>query len=231
MNAQISENDFVSAFRNQLKWLPKENEINPFKMFNPMRPLVYKYNEWRMNRYLIKVMNERFAARYNENFAEEKKQSRPVIDLALDVYLAEDSDGDKEKRNRAFIEGAIEHFKVFMFGGHDTTSSTICWVAHALATHPECLKKFRQECDEVFGSDVSKTAQKIKDDPHCINRLPYTVAIIKETLRLWPAASSVRIGEPGFFLQHEGRQYPTEGRSSLPTPSLSVLPANNTQAV
>ena len=218
MKAQVSENDFVSAFRSQLKWLPKVNEFNPFKIFNPMRPFVYKYNEWRMNRYLTRVMNERFAARYNEEFAGEKKKSRPVIDLALDVYLAEGGGEDKKKLNKLFMEGAMDHIKVFMFGGHDTTSSTICWVAHALATHPDCRKKFRQECDEVFGPDVSKTAQKIRDDPHCINRLPYAVAIIKETLRLWPAASSVRLGEPGFFLQHEGRQYPTEGLPSQPSP-------------
>lgn len=63
----------------------------------------------------------------------------------------------------------------------------------------------------MFGSDVTQTARRIKEDPYLINKLPYTVAIIKETLRLWPPASSVRIGEPGFFIHHDGKQYPTDG--------------------
>ena len=103
------------------------------------------------------------------------------------------------------------HIKVFMFAGHDTTSSTICFAAYELAEHPEAMQKVRHEYDEVFGTDVSETAQKIKDDPYIINRLPYTAAVIKEVLRLWPPASSVRMGEPGFFLNYEGKKYPTKG--------------------
>ena len=221
MNAQISENDFVSAFRNQLRWLPKENEFNPFKLFNPLRPFAYMYNKWRMHRYLTSIMSERFALRYSDCAKKEKKRSRPAIDLALDAYLEESSGEDETKLKKAFMREAMDHVKVFMFGGHDTTSSTICYVAYALAAHPECLGKFRQECDEVFGPDISQTANKIKEDPYMINRLTYSAAIIKECLRLWPAVSSVRIGEAGFSLQHKGKQYPTEGQLYLATRSQS----------
>ena len=211
MHAQTTENDFVSAFRNQLLWLPNANEMNPFKLFNPVRPIVFKYNEWRMNRFLTKIMTKRF-----EKFAEKRatakgERGRPIIDLALDNYQ---ENGINDGANlRLFEQGALDHIKVFMFAGHDTTSSTICYVAYALARNPECLERFRLECDEIFGPDSSQTAQRIKNQPHLINQMPYTVAIIRETLRLWPAASSVRSGEPGFFLQHDGELYPTEGKA------------------
>ncbi|KAK4695417.1 hypothetical protein P7C71_g2337, partial [Lecanoromycetidae sp. Uapishka_2] len=73
------------------------------------------------------------------------------------------------------------------------------------------MRKVRAEYDDVFGVNVQQTAQRIKDDPYLLNKLPYSVAIIKEILRLYPPASSVRQGVPGFFLHHDGKQYPTEG--------------------
>lgn len=213
MHAQTSENDFVSAFRNQLTWLLNSQELNPFVLYNPIRPIVFRYNKWRMERYLSKVMDERFASRpvaQDTNI----KRNRPVIDLALDAYLSEQNN-KSTTIDATFKRFAMDQIKVFMFAGHDTTSSTICYVAHMLSKHPDCLRLVREEYDEVFGPEISETAQRIKDDPYLLNKLPYTVAVIKEVLRLFPAASSVRMGVPGFFLQHEGKQYPTEGRSAL----------------
>ncbi|KAL9125405.1 MAG: hypothetical protein Q9217_005390, partial [Psora testacea] len=164
MHAQTSEDDFVSAFRNQLTWLPKANESNPFKIFNPVRPIVYKYNERRMNNFLMKIMNNRFAARSSSDIRE-KKRPRPIIDLALDVYL-EDEPAAKADVAQIFKKAAINHIKVFMFAGRDTASSTICYAACALSEIPEAMKRVQQEYDEVFGPDISETAQKIKDDPY-----------------------------------------------------------------
>jgi len=221
MNAQTTENDFVAAFRNTLTWLLKTMETNPFVIYNPIRPIVVRYNSMRMNRFLNRVMDERFAARSQNGAAGSKERTRPVIDLALDAYInGKGAQGVKDKADTsgagkgldpAFKTAALDHIKVFMFGGHDTTSSTICYVAYALSRHPEALKKVRQEYDEVFGPEVWQTAARIKEDPYIINKLPYTVAIVKECLRLWPPASSVRVGGPGQFVHYDGKQYPIEG--------------------
>jgi len=55
----------------------------------------------------------------------------------------------------------------------------------------------RQEHDEVFGTDLALAPALIKSNPHSLNKLPYTLAVIKEVLRLFPPASSVRVGEEG----------------------------------
>ena len=216
MNAQTTENEFVRAFRNSLDWLPHFDTLNPFVIFNPVRQIVYWRNTRIMNRYLMDIMDKRFANRVKDPAVGSKKRAKPVIDLALDSYTEEDGQKQGKKVNRSFQEEALKHIRVFMFGGHDTSSSTACWTAYVLANHPECLRKFRHECDEVFGPDPSQGARQIQDDPHLINRLPYTLALIKETLRLWPAASSVRLGQRDFFINYEGRQYPTEGTLTWP---------------
>ena len=169
-----------------------------------------------MNKFLGKVMDDRFAAGFGNkatvNGKDGKKQPRPIVDLALEAYTKEfgTSAATAGKIDPAFRAAMMDHIKVFMLAGHDTTSSTICYAAHALSKHPESLAKVLKEYDDVFGSDVTQTATRIKEDPYLINKLPYTVAIIKETLRLWPPASSVRKGEPGFFIHYDGKQYPTE---------------------
>ena len=138
------------------------------------------------------------------------KRSRPVIDLALDTYLEEE--GNKSTTvDATFKRFAMDQIKIFMFAGHDTTSSTICYIAYVLSKHPSAMAKALREYDEVFGKDAEQTAQRIRDDPYLLNKLPYSVAIIKEILRLYPPASSVRKGQPDCFLNHDGKQYPTDG--------------------
>lgn len=91
MHAQTKENDFVSAFRSQLTWLPGINEFNPFVLFNPIRRVMFAYNQWRMDRFVSKVMDERFATRPGSKAINgSSKCNRPVIDLALDAYLEEE---------------------------------------------------------------------------------------------------------------------------------------------
>lgn len=214
MNAQTTHNEFVTAFRSQLDWLYPLSSVNPFQILNPVRPIKFKLNEWKMNRYLMDVMNQRFVDRGDQ--VPTSKRSKPIIDLAMDVYKEEGGQQDIKTLNATFKKEALKHIKIFMFAGHDTTSSTLCWVGYVLTKYPDISQRFRQECDEVFGPDPSGTAQKIKDDPRILNRLPYATAIIKEALRLWPAASSVRKGLPDFFINYEGRQYPTEGTITWP---------------
>lgn len=55
----------------------------------------------------------------------------------------------------------------------------------------------RKELDEVFGPEVNTVAEKIKQDPHLLNRLDYLLAVTKEVLRMQPPASTIRMGQKG----------------------------------
>ena len=85
-----------------------------------------------------------------------------------------------------------------------------------LSRHPEALQKARQELDEVFGRDPTQTAELLRAEPALVNKLLYLAGVIKEVLRLYPAASTVRMGQPGYFLEYDGVKYPTEGKPRLP---------------
>ena len=139
-------------------------------------------------------------------------RSKTIVDLALDKYQDEQSTSkEAPTMDAVFKDFAISQMKVFILAGHDTTSSTLCHIFHLLSNNPLALRRVREEHDNVFGSDTSRTNNVIAESPHTLNHLPFTVAIIKETMRLFPAASSTRNGEPGFSLSEDGRQYPTDG--------------------
>jgi cytochrome P450 len=130
--------------------------------------------------------------------------------------LRTSSTGGKESSSELdadFMDNAIAQLKSFLFAGHDTTSSTLCFIYYHLWRTPDAMKRVRREHDEVFGSDHSQAADMIKRDPSLLNRLPFSTAVIKEVLRLHPAVGSVRAGAPGLFLVNPstGRQFPTEG--------------------
>ena len=68
---------------------------------------------------------------------------------------------------------------------------------HLLSKHPEALAKMRQEHNEVFGTNLSNTADALKKQPALLNQCRYTFAVIKETLRLYALASTMRAPRTG----------------------------------
>ncbi|KAI4195282.1 MAG: hypothetical protein LQ346_003485 [Caloplaca aetnensis] len=210
LRAQTSENELVKAFRDQLKWMPVPNDINLFRKYNPWKFVKHRINAGIMNRYLDKLLEQRFATRRQEEKAQSTKRAKPIIDLALDTYLSETQQDGAVTLPALFKRSAIDQFKTFLFAGHDTTSSTACYIVHLLNQNPEALEKVCQEHDDVLGPDVTKAAQIISDDPYILNRLPYTMAVLKEVLRMRPPVSTVRIGKRDQFIEYDGEQYPTE---------------------
>ena len=100
--------------------------------------------------------------------------------------------------------------KLFLFSGHDTTSSTVCYVLYLLYAYPHVLSCLRKEHNDVIGPDPSQVAIRISENPYLLNQLPYTTAVIKESMRLFPAASTTRSGEPSFTITdpRNGLRYP-----------------------
>ncbi|RYP05752.1 hypothetical protein DL765_009741 [Monosporascus sp. GIB2] len=71
----------------------------------------------------------------------------------------------------------------------------------------------RDEHDLTLGTTVDDAPGILRKSPHVLNSLSYTLAVIKETLRLYPLASTMREGAAGFHLATTGSdiRWPTEG--------------------
>ena len=72
------------------------------------------------------------------------------------------------------------------------------------------MEKIRAEHDAVLGPDPNEVGQALSMNPLLLNRLPYTPAVIKKTLRIFPVVSAPRGGQEDFILTNsKGQRFPT----------------------
>lgn len=107
----------------------------------------------------------------------------------------------------------IDQVKTFVLAGHDTASSTLAWIYYHLSQQPDVLQRLRQEHNQVFGKDsVGSEAQQMARDPTVLNDLRYTLAVMREALRLYPPAAAVRQADSDLYVvEHMGTKYSVAG--------------------
>ncbi|MCX5040482.1 MULTISPECIES: cytochrome P450 [Streptomyces] len=123
------------------------------------------------HRELYAVCDEIISARR----AEESSGSTGRNDMLSLLARAQDDDGNpisaEETRNQVLV---------FLVTGHESTATTLGLTLHLLARHPEAQARAHQEVDSVLSG-----REPVAED---LEKLPYLTRVLKETLRLYPAA-------------------------------------------
>jgi cytochrome P450 len=208
-----TDNDFLNTMRESLRWIPNTRTFHPFRWCNPLSLIYWKYYKYRMSQYLGKVLDEVFSARAEST--QDRIRNKTEIIAALEARLKKSRNGANSMTaatDAQFRKLAINQLHNLLVAGHDAIASTLCHCYCLLYRNPHALAKMRQELDEVFGTGASATAQ-LKHDPCLINRCEYTLAVVKETLRLFTPGSTVRRGRKDSFVRDpvSGNMLPTEG--------------------
>lgn len=97
-------------------------------------------------------------------------------DLLSKLMLARDEQTGESMSDKLLQDESITIF----VAGHETTARTLMFMFYALSQHPEVGQAMVEEIRSVLGERLPTVAD--------LNRLPYTLQVIKETLRLYPAA-------------------------------------------
>ena len=212
-NSQTVGNSMVSALRRQIEWTRFPIDLNPLEDLNVLRPVVQWYNTRTMNSYLSRELDLRYS-----NIRIEDIKGKSIVDLGLKSHHVSESPGGKKIAvaspmiDAAFKNVLMNQIKIFLFAGHDTTSASAVYMYHVLSKHPSILARVQAEHNSVFGPDLTALPIILASNPHKLNELPITLAVIKETLRFFPPAASVRLGQPDFFLSSSTTniRFPTE---------------------
>ncbi|XP_045401437.1 cytochrome P450 4B1 isoform X1 [Lemur catta] len=148
------------------------------------------------------VIRERKAALQDEK-EQRKIQNRRHLDF-LDILLGA-QDGDGIKLSDADLRAEVD---TFMFEGHDTTTSGICWFLYCMAQYPEHQHRCREEAREILGDRDSFQW----DD---LSKMTYLTMCIKECFRLYPPVPQVyrQLSKPVTFV--DGRSLPAGSLVSL----------------
>lgn len=96
-------------------------------------------------------------------------------DLLSMLMLSEDEDGEFMDDRQLRDEVAT-----LFAAGHETTSNALSWTWYLLAQNPEVEEKLREELDNVLAGRQPSLAD--------LPNLPYSLQIIKESMRLYPPA-------------------------------------------
>lgn len=190
--------------------------FDPIGYLNPVRRVKELFYENLFDWKLYSVLSEKLK---QERSQPKKKDAsaKAIVQLAL---------ADLEP-TPALLRNTVAQIKSFLFAGQDTTATLIQWLCYELSKaqyeprYEEILKKLVAEHDAVFGSGaysaLNVLAQPGRADEYLGEKIPYTTAFIKETLRLHPPAGSARIVPeasktvPPFFADIEGNTTRIDG--------------------
>jgi cytochrome P450 len=177
------------------------------RIISPIR----NYKVWRNRRIMRKILVPLIQRKMARLEDAEKPTGKTVLDLAARGLKEEKLSGSEDE----IMDFVVSQLKLFLFGGYDTSSGTICWCFHTLMKNPEAVAKVRAEHDAVFGLDPWNAPKKLSESPHLLNQLPYTTACIKESTRIYSGFCVARNGTKDFSFTVPGSvvPWPTDGFS------------------
>ncbi|QRV93245.1 cytochrome P450 family protein [Ceratobasidium sp. AG-Ba] len=114
----------------------------------------------------------------------EAGRGRDILTLLMKANETEGSE------NRISHEEMIGHMNIFIFAGHETTSTAMSRMLSILASSKRIQDKLREEVQKYFTEHA--------DDTHhdALLELPYLDAVIRETLRLYaPVTRLARVSQ------------------------------------
>jgi cytochrome P450 len=76
-----------------------------------------------------------------------------------------------------------DELSTFMLAGHETSAVTLSWSLALLSAYPAARDRLEQEVDDVLGVREPEAAD--------VDKLPWTAAVIAETMRLYPPAWTI----------------------------------------
>ncbi|CAK7200622.1 hypothetical protein SEUCBS139899_003320 [Sporothrix eucalyptigena] len=203
---------YSAAMLDTLPWLAIHIHIgNVLTLFNPWR----RFKLWR-NRHIMDSYLEPLLQKRADLVAEKRPGAgTALVDKLFQAIAAEPPNTvpADPAPPMAYVMAEAKHT---LFAGHETTAFSLAWLFQTLSRHPDILAKMCTEHDAVLGTDPAAAATCLRENPHLLGQLPYTTAVIKESLRIHTNVGTLRAGSPGFALYgppnsgYEGVAFPTE---------------------
>ncbi|KAJ7164230.1 fatty acid hydroxylase [Mycena filopes] len=119
----------------------------------------------------------------NQIVAARKAHPIPKHDLLDTMLNAKDPKSGESMTEKSISENLL----TFLIAGHETSSGMMTFMVYFLLKNPETMRKLRAQVDEVLGD------RPVQYDDFA--KLPYLIAVMRETLRL-AATAPVRTTSP-----------------------------------
>lgn len=108
--------------------------------------------------------------------AERRRSGEERVDLLSMLLQARDEDDGSFMTDQQVRDEAMTLF----LAGHETTANALAWTWYLLAQHPDIYARMEAEVERVLNGRTPTFAD--------LPRLPYTLQVLKESMRLYPPA-------------------------------------------
>ncbi|KAI1424706.1 cytochrome P450 [Xylaria sp. FL1777] len=148
-----------------------------------------------------KSVNKAIKKHINNEFYEKNRQSldtnnngRSVLSQVLQHV---------DKLTPEILSETCDQVKSLFLAGRDTTGTTIAWGVYELSVTPHALKGVREEAGVIFNQPTNATHLGSRmfsagaGSQDLLGKMPYTHAVVKETLRLHPPGGAMRYSKKG----------------------------------
>nr|BAA06233.1 cytochrome P450 3A [Rattus norvegicus] len=120
---------------------------------------------------------KKFVYRMKETRLDSVQKHR--VDFLQLMMNAHNDSKDKESHTALSDMEITAQSIIFIFAGYEPTSSTLSFVLHSLATHPDTQKKLQEEIDRALPNKAPPTYDTVME-------MEYLDMVLNETLRLYP---------------------------------------------
>ncbi|MEW5939737.1 MAG: cytochrome P450 [Chloroflexota bacterium] len=143
------------------------------------------------------------------------KRASADLNAVVDAFLADPQTAQAKyalinilrENKRQFTEEQVRsHALTFLLAGHETASILLAWCWDFLAHYPAIQTKVQAEADRVLGDSLPTPAD--------LEKLTYTRAVVKETLRMRP---------PAWAIGRQAREDCEIGGAYIPAGSVMLL--------
>ncbi|XP_022106692.1 cytochrome P450 3A24-like [Acanthaster planci] len=169
----FKEQQHAWAITLMMPWMEPVLRLMGFSL-HPMKALKFFQN------LIMDIISERKADHNQKEYVD-------FLQLLMKAHNFQDEDTPKEERvevdyKRALTDDEVTAMAVvFFLGNYETTTTTLCFIAYLLATHPDVQERLIKEIDDVIGE---RTALIYQD----MAALPYLDMVLHESMRIYPPA-------------------------------------------
>ncbi|KAF0036208.1 hypothetical protein F2P81_011520 [Scophthalmus maximus] len=104
------------------------------------------------------------------------------MQLMVDSQVSENNKVDNSSQKGLSDHEILSQAMFFIFAGYETSSSSLCFSAYNLATHPDIQKTLQREIDETFPDKGRPTYEALM-------QMEYLDMVVNESQRLYPIAN------------------------------------------
>jgi cytochrome P450 len=150
-----------------------ERALGYYGIDYPLRLLRGPGSPWRKLIASRRVLDEIVFGEISRRRADPAAGGRDVLSLLLAA---------RGEAGEAFTDREVrDQVMTLIFAGHDTSTSTLTFMMHELARHPQVIARLLAEQEQVLGG-ATPTVDQLEGE------LPYLEMVLDEVLRLYPPA-------------------------------------------